>query len=145
MSLYTYLPSTEFSPVKKTAGLMIEESTDALLLSIISHISKEEVTRRLANDNKAFVAWINNMPAAFGWMARDNAVIGELNHGFILPEGNRYLWNFRTLEPFRGLGIYPALLQYILKEGDKMASRFWIIHAPENKASLYGIRKAGFE
>mgnify|MGYP003541589897 CR=1 FL=1 len=103
------------------------------------------MTKWRANDDKAFVAWINNMPAAFGWMARDNAVIGELNHGFILPEGNRYLWNFRTLEPFRGLGIYPALLQYILKEGDKKASRFWIIHAPENKASLKGIRKAGFE
>lgn len=124
---------------------MIAESTDVLLLSIISHASKEEMTKRIANDNKAFVAWVNNIPAAFGWMARDQAVIGELNHGFILPEGNRYLWNFRTLEPFRGQGIYPALLQYILKEGDKKASRFWIIHAPENKASLKGIRKAGFE
>ncbi len=124
---------------------MIEESSEALLLSIISHTSKEEVAKRLANDNKAFVAWINNMPAAFGWMARDQAVIGELNHGFILPPGNRYLWNFRTLEAFRGRGIYPALLQFILQEGDKEATRFCIIHAPENKASLKGIRKAGFE
>jgi RimJ/RimL family protein N-acetyltransferase len=145
MSLYTCSPSTDFNPVKKTDGLLIAESTDALLLSIISHTSKEEVTKRLANDNKAFVAWINNIPAAFGWMARDQAVIGELNHGFILPEGSRYLWNFRTLEAFRGQGIYPALLQFILQEGDKEATRFWIIHAPENKASLKGIRKAGFE
>lgn len=145
MSLYTYSPATDFSPVKKAAGLMIAESTDALLLSIISHTRIEEVTKRLANDNKAFVAWINNIPAAFGWMARDQAVIGELNHGFILPEGNRYLWNFRTLEAYRGRGIYPALLQYILKQGDPDAERFWIIHAPENQASLKGIRKAGFE
>jgi len=116
-----------------------------LLLSIISQTSREEVVKRLANDNKAFVAWINNIPAAFGWMARDQAVIGELNHTFILPPGNRYLWNFRTMEAHRGRGIYPALLQYILKQGDPDAERFWIIHAPENQASLKGIRKAGFE
>ena len=89
----------------------MEESTDILMLSIIGNSTIEDVTKRLANDNKAFVAFINNLPAAFGWMARDNANIGELNHEFILPAGNRYLWNFRTLEAYRGLGIYPALLQ----------------------------------
>jgi RimJ/RimL family protein N-acetyltransferase len=145
MSLYTYSHTNDISPVKKADGLLIAESTDTLLLSIISQTSKEELTKRLANDNKAFVAWINNSPAAFGWMARDQAVIGELNHPFILPPGNRYLWNFRTMERYRGRGIYPALLQYILKQGDPEAERFWIIHAPENHASLKGIRKAGFE
>jgi GNAT superfamily N-acetyltransferase len=126
-------------------GLRMEEATDIKMLSIIGNSTIEDVTKRLANDNKAFVAYINNLPAAFGWMARDNAKIGELNHEFILPYGNRYLWNFRTLEAYRGLGIYPALLQYILQNGDTEAKRFWIIHAPENNASLKGILKAGFE
>ncbi len=145
MSLYTFSHSDKLTPVKIPAGLKIEASTDIRLLSIIGNSTMEEVTKRLANDNKAFVAYVNNQPAAFGWMARDNAKIGELNHEFILPAGNRYLWNFRTLEAYRGLGIYPALLQYILQNGDNKASRFWIIHAPENKASLKGIQKAGFE
>jgi len=127
------------------AGLSIEISTDIKLLSIICNSTMEDVTKRLANDNRAFVAYMNNVPATFGWMARDNAKIGELNHEFILPTGNRYLWNFRTLEAYRGLGIYPALLQYILQNGDHKANRFWIIHAPENNASLKGIQKAGFE
>ena len=145
MSLYTFSCSDKFTSVKIPAGLSIEESTDIMLLSRLGNTTFEDVTGRLANENKAFVAFINNKPAAFGWMARDNARIGELNHEFILPAGNRYLWNFRTLEAFRGLGIYPALLQYILQNGDTEANRFWIIHAPENNASLKGIQKGGFE
>lgn len=123
----------------------MELSTDTRLLSILGNTSMEEVTKRLANDNLAFVAFVNNQPAAFGWMTRDNARIDELDHEFILPTGNRYLWNFRTMEAYRGLGIYPALLQYILQNGDVEAKRFWIIHAPENNASLKGIQKVGFE
>lgn len=145
MSLYTFSHTDKLNSSKIPAGLSMEASTDIRLLSIIGNTTMEDVTKRLANDNLAFVGWINNQPAAFGWMARDNAKIGELNHEFILPTGNRYLWNFRTLEAYRGLGIYPALLQYILQHGDKDAKRFWIIHAPENNASLKGIQKAGFE
>lgn len=145
MSLYTFSHTNKLPPVKIPAGLKIEISTDIRLLSIIGSNSFEDVTKRLANDNLAFVAFIHNQPAAFGWMARDNAKIGELSHAFILPTGNRYLWNFRTLEAYRGQGIYPALLQYILQYGDDEANRFWIIHAPENNASLNGIQKAGFE
>ena len=144
MSLYTFSQSDKLTPGKIPAGLKMEVSTDIRLLSILGNTTTEEVTKRLANDNMAFVAYVNDQPAAFGWMARDNARIGELNHEFILPTGNRYLWNFRTMEAYRGQGIYPALLQYILQQGDEEANRFWIIHAPENNASLKGIQKAGF-
>jgi GNAT superfamily N-acetyltransferase len=108
-------------------------------------VSNEEIRNRLVNGHLAFVAYLNNEPAAFGWMATNNAKIGELNHEFYLPKGNRYLWNFRTFEAYRGKGIYPALLQYILQNSSSAASRFWIIHAPENVASLKGIRKVGFK
>jgi RimJ/RimL family protein N-acetyltransferase len=145
MSLYTFAHSNKFTSVKKPEGFSIEESSDIMLLSMLGNTTIEDVIKRLANDNRAFVAYINRQPAAFGWMARDDAKIGELNHEFILPQGNRYLWNFRTLEAYRGLGIYPALLLYILQNGDDEANRFWIIHAPENHASLKGIQKAGFE
>jgi RimJ/RimL family protein N-acetyltransferase len=145
MSLYTISALSVLSSVKIPAGLTMEESTDITLLSVLGYISREEVIKRLANDNLAFVAFIDNRPAAFGWMARGKAKIGELNHEFILPIGNRYLWNFRTVEAFRGKGIYPVLIQYILQLETAKANRFWIIHAPENTASLKGIKKAGFQ
>jgi hypothetical protein len=111
---------------------------------MLANIPEQDVTKRLANDHLAFVAFVYQHPAAFGWLARGKATIGELNHSLVLPLGNRYLWNFRTLEAYRGLGIYPALLQHIVQYEGPNASRFWIIHAPENQASLKGIVKAGF-
>ncbi len=45
----------------------------------------------------------------------------------------------------RGLGIYPRLLQAILRAESVDAERFWIGYAPENHASRSGIQKAGFK
>jgi hypothetical protein len=144
MSLYT-LPTTITLPaIQVPAGLKMEECANVDLLARMGATTVEEVARRRANDHLPFVAYLNNVPAAFGWMARRKARIGELNHELVLPVGNRYLWNFRTIERFRGLGIYPALLQYIIRYENTKANRFWIIHAPENNASLKGIKKAGF-
>lgn len=56
----------------------------------------------------------------------------------------RYLWNFVTRPTFCGRGIYPRLLQGIVRAESAEAERFWIIHAPENRASGSGISKAGF-
>ena len=145
MSLYTFSKIDKFPSIKITPGVKMEECSNVNLLSEMGTTTVDDVTRRLANGHVAFIAYVNNQPAAFGWMATEKAKIGELNHEITLPEGNRYLWNFRTLEAFRGLGIYPALLQYIIKSHFETSDRFWIIHAPENKSSLSGIIKAGFQ
>jgi GNAT superfamily N-acetyltransferase len=145
MSLYTISKADTPRSIKLPVGLQIQECTDTALLAQMGSTTEEEVIKRLANDHVAFVAYMHGEPAAFGWMARGKAQIGELNHELILPIGNRYLWNFRTIETYRGLGIYPALLRYIIQYEAEKASRFWIIHAPENKASLKGIQKAGFQ
>lgn len=145
MSLYVISNAKKLPLVKQPEGLRIERSTDLSLLSTMGTTTIEDVVNRLANNHVAYVAYLGTEPAAFGWMARGEARIGELNHRFILPERNRYLWNFRTLEAFRGLKIYPDLLQFIIKDEAKDADNFWIIHAPENNASLNGILKAGFE
>ncbi len=145
MSLYTFSKADQLPVITRPAGLTIQESTDVELLSLMGTTTVEDVTKRLANDHLAFVAYMHKQPAAFGWMARGKATIGELNHSFILPMRHRYLWNFRTLADYRGQGIYPALLQYMLQYEGKKASRFWIIHAPENGSSSKGITKAGFQ
>ena len=145
MSLYTLTSLETLPTLKQPAGLKIEESTDVTLLAAMGETTEEEVVKRLANNHSAFIAYIHDQPAAFGWVARSKATIGELNHELILPAGNRYLWNFRTLAAYRGLGIYPAMLQYIIRYESKSTNQFWIIHAPENKSSLSGIIKAGFE
>jgi GNAT superfamily N-acetyltransferase len=144
MSLYTLSTSDHLPALDMLPGLHFEESTDLTLLSQMGEVTEGEVVKRLANSNTAFIAFYRGQPAAFGWMASGRCRIGELAHEFMLPAGNRYLWNFRTMAAFRGRGIYPLLLQFILQYERSRANRFWIIHAPENKSSLKGIGKAGF-
>jgi hypothetical protein len=142
--LYSFTKQDKLPHLPAIKEMEIRHVDDPLLLSVIGSISLQEATYRLANANKAYVAYFDGIPAAFGWMAMGKARIGELNHEFILPPGHRYLWNFRTLLEFRGLGIYPRLLQGIVFAEVKRSECFWIMHAPENKASESGIRKAGF-
>jgi hypothetical protein len=53
------------------------------------------------------------------------------------------LWDFQTLPPWRGRGIYPRLLQAIIAD-DMEAERFWVGHDLDNISSARGIAKAGF-
>jgi GNAT superfamily N-acetyltransferase len=145
VSLYTISASEPLPLIKTPEGAIIEECEDLHLLAYMAGSTIENMRQRMANDHVAFVAYVNGQPAAFGWMARGKATIGELNHELVLPEGHRYLWNFRTLAPFRGRGLYPYLLQWIIRFERSKSERFWIIHAPENRASRQGIIKAGFE
>jgi hypothetical protein len=142
--LYYHKAEFALATLPELRGLWMNECDDPHMLSAMGNITLIEATRRLANDNRAFVAWYHDKPAAFGWSASGKAKIGELNHEMILPVSHRYLWNFRTLIDFRGLGIYPRLLQYILDKESENAEWFWIMHAPENAASERGILKAGF-
>ena len=76
--------------------------------------------------------------------ARRELRSGRLVAVITIPPGERYLWNFVTLKAFRGLGIYPRLLQAIVRAESATAEKFWIAYAPENHASGAGIGKAGF-
>jgi hypothetical protein len=81
---------------------------------------------------------------AYGWVAAGEASIGELTISFGMAAQDRYLWDFQTLPQWRGLRIYPRLLQGIMRHAALEDGRFWIINAPENVASAKGIGKAGF-
>lgn len=117
---------------------------DAALLARMAHLDMAEVQRRLSDGHRPYVAWLDGQPVAYGWVATRTAHIGELDLSIALPSGDRYLWDFATLPDWRGRGIYPRLLQAILMAELFEAERFWIIAAPENRASSAGIAKAGF-
>ena len=58
---------------------------------------------------------LNGRPVGYGWAATRRASIGELGLAFALPRDERYLWDFATLPAYRGLGLYPRLLQAMLR------------------------------
>lgn len=68
MSLYTLSSTEEFPIVKQPKGSTILESTDVELLALLGNTSVEDVTKRLANDHLAFVAYMHNQPTGCLWL-----------------------------------------------------------------------------
>jgi GNAT superfamily N-acetyltransferase len=125
-------------------SLAVRHEPNAAVMAALQGKSEAEMTRRFGAGHRAYVALWDGEPAAWGWVATRSAEIGELSSTFAIPSGDRYLWNFATLKEHRGKGIYPRLLEAIVRAESGEASRFWIAYAPENHASGSGIRKAGF-
>jgi ribosomal protein S18 acetylase RimI-like enzyme len=131
-------------PLRTPEGFWVREETTAATMAALQGRPEGEIARRFADGHRAYVAWLHETPAAWGWVATRTAEIGELGTGFRIPTGERYLWNFVTLPAHRGLGIYPCLVDAIVRGESRQAARFWIAYAPENHASGSGVRKAGF-
>ncbi len=126
------------------AGFRVEAAPEAGALAQLAGLDRQEVQRRWQEGHRAYVGYVDDAPAAYGWAATRRAGIGELKLDFALPPRCRYLWDFATLPPWRGRGLYPRLLQAIVRQEMAHADTFWIIRAPENGASGSGMRKAGF-
>ncbi len=115
------------------------------MLASLMGLEEQKIQKRFEEGNEAWVVKLDGRPVSFGWLGRKRAGIGELFKSVELPNGNAYLWNFRTLEPYRGKGYYVQLLRTILEAEEKISNRIWIISAPENQSSYNGIVKAGFQ
>jgi GNAT superfamily N-acetyltransferase len=126
------------------ATLVVRREESASFMARLQGRSEEEMQRRFDEAHRAYVAWYDGVPAAWGWVATQSATIGELNSRFAIGPRQRYLWNFVTAKSHRGLGIYPRLLEAIVRSEAAQADEFWIAYAPENRASGSGISKAGF-
>lgn len=142
MSLLTWwkgktLPS--LGPITDFRAVLAENLAPIIGLA---QLSPTEAQARLAQGHECYIAYLGDEPAAYGWVARRQATVGELQLEFALGPKTAYLWDFATLPAWRGRGIYPHLLQAILHA--EAAQQFWIMHAPENRASARGIRRAGF-
>jgi ribosomal protein S18 acetylase RimI-like enzyme len=125
-------------------ALVVRRERGAAAMAALQGKAEEEMRRRFAAGHRAWVASLDGAPAAWGWVATRTAEIGELGSAFRVPRGERYLWNFVTRPSHRGMGIYPRLVDAIVRAESAEAERFWIARAPENHASGAGIRRAGF-
>lgn len=125
-------------------GLTVELVDNLALLAELQGRPLDALAARWADGHRAYLARYRGTPAAFGWVATHSAFIGELGVRVTLPAGEHYLWNFVTLPGHRGLGIYPRLLDAIVRAAPAGVARWWVAYAPENHASGAGIRKAEF-
>lgn len=144
MALATLWRSDPLPCLPAVAGFHAAICDDDAMLATLNRISIAEIRTRRRDGHRPYVAYLHGMPVAYGWVATRTASIGELSLTITLSHGDRYLWDFATLPAWQGRGLYPSLLQAILRQEAQEAERFWIIYAPENLPSGAGMRKAGF-
>jgi hypothetical protein len=143
MALATWWRGDTVPSLPLLPGFHVEASRDAQLIAHINQLAPNEVRQRMHTGHQPYLAYIEQALVGYGWMATQQASIGELGLHFTLPAAERYLWDFATLPEWQGYGIYPRLLQHILMQQSSTVERVWIIHAPENSPSGAGMTKAG--
>ena len=143
MALATWWRGDSVPELSLLPGFRVEASRDEHLIAHITRLTQHEVHQRMHTGHQPFLAYIEQVPVGYGWMATRDASIGELGLHVALPVTERYLWDFATLPDWQGYGIYPRLLQNILTQQLPTVERVWIIHAPENSPSGVGMTKAG--
>jgi hypothetical protein len=143
MALATWWRGDSVPNLSVLTGFRVEASRDEHLIAHINQLAQDEVRRRMHTGHQPFLAYVQSSPVGYGWIATQEASIGELDLRFALPATERYLWDFATLPEWQGYGIYPRLLQCILTQHVPTVERVWIIHAPENSPSGAGMTKAG--
>ena len=145
MALNTWWRGDPLPSVASDLTIRSERTEDVQLIAKLTKLRCAEIQTRFDQGHHPYVAWVQQYPVAYGWVATRAAMIGELGIDVMLSLKDRYLWDFATVPAWRGRGIYPRLLQTIVTDETPHATRFWIVHAPENGASRAGIRKAGFQ
>jgi GNAT superfamily N-acetyltransferase len=125
------------------SDLSIFPSDDARTVAQLLAIDAREIEERMSRGHRPWLARIAGAVVGWGWSAAEELSIGELGISRPIPPGNRYLWDFFTVPPRRGGGIYPRLLQTIVSR-DVHADRFWLGHDLDNAASARGVAKSGF-
>lgn len=101
------------------------------------------VAPRLAHGDEFFGWLLDGRVVSFGWVTCQDRTVGP----FQLAEvsGRAFLYNFHTLEGYRGRRLYPALLlamRHVL--GCEKITDFVIDVDSNNAASAKGIEKGGF-
>ena len=108
-------------------------------------ISDCALVDRLAVGSRCFVARVADGIAAYGWVSEVVESIGELERPFHMRKGEAYIWDCATLPAYRGRGILPGLLHFMIEDLRRQGIiQIWAAVAPGNRASLHAFARAGF-
>src|SRR5262249_52266528 len=116
VSLHTWWRGDGRPSLPRPFGFSAAPTEDRALVAALAGPDRTEVDDGVRAGHRPYVARLRGTPVAYGWSAPNRAAMGELGLEFAIPEGARYLWDFVTLPAWRGLGLYPALLEAILAQ-----------------------------
>jgi RimJ/RimL family protein N-acetyltransferase len=106
-----------------------------------------EFEMRIRNGQEPVIGRVAGIPSHISWVGRNYLRIDELGVTWQLQEQERCIFDCVTLPAFRGRGIYPATLRWIVAHWSRSDNiqKFWIYCDSGNIPSLRGIQKAGFK
>ncbi|GCE21174.1 GNAT family N-acetyltransferase [Dictyobacter kobayashii] len=145
MALATWWRNDPLPELPALPQFTANRTTDKALVAQVAQLTEQEVTTRIQTGSEPYIAYLDQTPVAYGWIASQVGEVVEIMLRFSLPPRQLYLWDFATLPEWRGNSIYPHLLQEIVRQHMDRIERFWILYAPGNAASESGIHKAGFQ
>lgn len=141
---YSWWPGDSLPPLAALLGFVAGPVTNDVAFTAATGLASDEIAARRMAGDRPYLATAGGEAIGWGWSATRRLAIGALGIVRALPSTDRYLWAFETAEAWRGRGVYPLLLQAILRHEAPEGVRAWIGHDPGNAASARGIGKAGF-
>lgn len=136
-------------PVRPRANAIFEEILPgdlSGLANVMDSRSLENARRRLEGRRRCFALQLGGNIISYGWVTFGRESVGELEREFNLAPDEAYIWDCATVPGWRRKGCYSALLSLIIMQlYGEGTPRAWIGASRQNKPSVHGIAKAGFE
>lgn len=132
-----------FSLVRVNGSSSLEDQASVESVMVDSGEPERLVEARFGHGDEFFGWARHGEVVSFGWVAYRDRAIGPIKLRDAI--GRVFLYNFHTLQAYRGRGLYPTLLlamRHVL--GRERATEFIIDVAASNSSSVKGIEKAGF-
>jgi hypothetical protein len=77
MALATWWRGDSVPELSLLPGFHVEASRDTHLIANITRLAPDEVEQRMHTGHQPYLAFIAQTPVAYGWMATQDASIGE--------------------------------------------------------------------
>lgn len=136
-------PEMPFLPSKVEIGFLKRE--DIGQLASIVYYDSDEISRRLAQNQKCLVGRVDGKIVHYSWLSRKNSYARELEQEVEVHPQELYLYNCRTLRANRGQGIFRAAIGKLLAEADSEGvTRLRALVEARNRSSLSVFQKMGF-
>lgn len=135
-------PQLKLEQIRNEAELAFGDLQEMLHVGSAT-LARQQMKERFAKGASLWLVKIDDCLAGFGWTMRGSTIEG---HYFPLGDRDAHLFNFHVFPPYRGRGLNPVLVEYIL---DSLAAdgvrRAFIEAAEWNDPQLSSLKKTRFE
>ncbi len=133
-------------PLAAHAVIRSIQQREGALVQEVWPVKDSEIRMRLNRGDQCYIGLLNGKVAHFSWVQREGIhFVTEAGRRFRILNGDIWIYQCRTADFAKGLGLYPSTLAAIAADHFSNGSRrIWIYTSIDNIASQRGVVKAGF-